>query len=440
MPEAVVRYSENSSTCPSSPQQLQQAYDVGIFDYECPDAKYIVMSLGGNGLGSNVRGGMVVGLLIGLITDRIVLFVNNVKGANYNMNKIWSLASCPRKDYQCFFWPTSPCTATHDDIKNAYALTRDDYRKVIKANDQLKHIQEHKVWAFNTPFLPVTNLPTHAAGTLYQHATTLIAAVSKEKHPEYHTMLMEAAETIRVPDDSRPGYNYAAANTKVQHALAFYAMRPNPGNAHQLDLIMNDIIPATFPPETSIGLPIRASDKCTFESECLSFKQHMQVTSTLWQNHIDNGNKKLLAIDPTVVFTTESTSVVKEQQAFITERGTEKFPFKFDFVTNTKDVTPDSGFMKDIVYNKDVSSDADSIMLSAMSSLKAQLLPRITIGNCCSNFHTMLNDFLSEGCGAASDNKFLCLQEFEDPRLRVCCGWHKKCIQEKKNLINATMQ
>jgi hypothetical protein len=268
VPEAVIRYNSYNNDisspitrdqCPTSPQHLKELYNVGIFDYECPDAKYIVMPLGGNGLGSNVRGGMVVGLLIGLITDRIVLFVNDVKGASYYMDKPWSLASCPRKDYQCFFWPTSPCTVTHEEIKKAYALTRDDYRKVIKGNDQLKHIEEHKVWAFNTPFLPVVTLPKHAADTLYQHAITLIAAVSKEQYPTYHSLLMEAAATIRIPDDARPGYNYAAANTKVQHALAFYAMRPNPRNAHELDLILNHIIPKTFPPETSIGLPIRGT-------------------------------------------------------------------------------------------------------------------------------------------------------------------------------------
>lgn len=203
----------------------------------------------------------------------------------------------------------------------------------------------------------------------------------------------------------------------------------------------------------------------------------MQVTSSLWQKHLNfttggtNTNKNY----PTVVFTTESTSMVKEQEAFVSNRSRTKFPFEFNFVTNTKDVTPDSGFMKDIgtfeeiwsdllfcknwltptcsctclsmillsffsnsVYNKNIVSDADSIMLSAISSLKAQLLPRMSIGNCCSNFHTLLNDFLSEGCGAASSNIFLCLQEYEDPRLRVCCGWHKKCMAEKIAAINAT--
>ena len=74
----------------------------------------------------------------------------------------------------------------------------------------------------------------------------------------------------------------------------------------------------------------------------------MQVTSALWQNHVENGSSELSKIDPTVVFTTESTSVVKEQQTFVAENGEAKFPFKFEFITNTKDVTPDSGFMKDI--------------------------------------------------------------------------------------------
>lgn len=47
----------------------------------------------------------------------------------------------------------------------------------------------------------------------------------------------------------------------------------------------------------------------------------------------------------------------------------------------------------------------------------------------------MLNDFLMDGCGAASDNTFMCLQEYEDPSLRVCCGWHHSCKAKKKELL-----
>ena len=91
-----------------------------------------------------------------------------------------------------------------------------------------------------------------------------------------------------------------------------------------------------------------------------------------------------------------------------------------------------------------MAADPDANMLSSMSSLKAQLLPRLSIGNCCSNFHTLLNDFLLEGCGAASENTFTCLQEYNgDPLLRVCCSWHKECRASKKAkhaawLANAT--
>lgn len=82
-------------------------------------------------------------------------------------------------------------------------------------------------------------------------------------------------------------------------------------------------------------------------------------------------------------------------------------------------------------------NDADAIMISALSSLKAQLLPRLSIGNCCSNFHILLNDFLSEGCGAASTNTFQCIQESEDPLLVVCCGWHHDCHDRKEQLLLA---
>jgi hypothetical protein len=68
----------------------------------------------------------------------------------------------------------------------------------------------------------------------------------------------------------------------------------------------------------------------------------MQVASIEWAKHQNATGAKA---DPTVVFTTESKDMVKEQQAFVTENGELNHPFKFDFVTNTQDVIPDTGFM-----------------------------------------------------------------------------------------------
>jgi len=33
----------------------------------------------------------------------------------------------------------------------------------------------------------------------------------------------------------------------------------------------------------------------------------------------------------------------------------------------------------------------------------------------------------------------MCLQEYEDPALRVCCGWHKQCKKSKKALQEALL-
>jgi len=146
------------------------------------------------------------------------------------------------------------------------------------------------------------------------------------------------------------------------------------------------------------------------------------------KDHID-GN------DVTVVFTTESKSVVKEQEDFAANQTLQQsYDLNFNFVTNSKDINPDSGFIVEVTgaAHQDTADDA---MISSLSSFKTQLLPRMSIGNCCSNFHTMLNDFLMEGCGAAPDNTFYCLQEYEDnPLLQVCCGWHHDCKERKKEL------
>ena len=128
--------------------------------------------------------------------------------------------------------------------------------------------------------------------------------------------------------------------------------------------------------------------------------------------------------------------MVKEQKEF--EKNVtlqQDFPFHFKFLTNNFDVTPDSGFVKDI--QQTMNFTADDSMLSAVTSLKFQLLPRVSLGNCCSNFHVLLNDFLVEGLGAASENSFKCFQEFEDPRLKICCGWHKECKKARAEALAA---
>jgi hypothetical protein len=346
IPEAVLRYGNNQK-CPTS-NDLWKKHGVGVFDYECPDAKYLIMPLAGNGLGANVRGGTVGAFLVGLLTDRVVLFVNNAEQGGKYLQSPWLLASCPRKDYQCFFWPTSPCTLTQDEIGKAHFLAPGEYRQILRGNIP-EELQHHKVWTFNSKFIPGQDIPKKSAEKLYDYATKLISAVPRKEYPDYVTMLKKAAETILVPDvpPDKDAYNYAARYHKAHHALVFYSVRPKPSNAHELKRIMSEIVPKNFHPDTSVGLPIRGSDKCIGESECISFDQHMQVISNEWTKH-----QKRMGFpkntNPTIVFTTESKNVVEEQQTFVAEKRDNSHPFRFEFVMNTQDVHPDSGFVKDI--------------------------------------------------------------------------------------------
>jgi hypothetical protein len=82
----------------------------------------------------------------------------------------------------------------------------------------------------------------------------------------------------------------------------------------------------------------------------------MIVAGEMWEKHLnntffinDNEHQEHHHLQPTIVFTTEATSMVDEQKAF--ENGNKRvsrYPkFTFNYMTNRHDVTPNSGFMAD---------------------------------------------------------------------------------------------
>lgn len=142
-----------------------------------------------------------------------------------------------------------------------------------------------------------------------------------------------------------------------------------------------------------------------------------------------------------IVLTTESASVLEEKDAFMANASLVKMivPFPFEFVVNEFDIQQDSGNPKMNIpeHNLDVElkeNSADQVMLSMVSSLQLQLLTKYTIGNCCSNFHRLLFELLDGGCGAAYQISLECLQENEDPDLRLCCVWDNSPECQKRNV------
>jgi len=255
IPEAVARSA--SSSCDS---EMESKHNVGKFDFECgPDAKYLVLSLAGNGLGSNVRGGAVVALVAGMLMDRIVVFANNAPYTDRRHE--WALASCDRHDYQCFFQAATPCTMLEEDITNSYLLSSKEMRQFTRKGILPANHTDYKTIRMMLPFTPQIDIKEAARKRITEYAHALVDRVPCDD-PRLPAM-RKGADLIMEQGEARPGYNYAAAAQKIQHAAAFYFLRPKPSVAKTLKDIMDEIIPKDFDAERSIGLPIRGTSLVT---------------------------------------------------------------------------------------------------------------------------------------------------------------------------------
>jgi hypothetical protein len=89
--------------------------------------------------------------------------------------------------------------------------------------------------------------------------------------------------------------------------------------------------------------------------------------------------------------------------------------FPLEFVVNEKDPLQGTG------NTKQYKQAADDILISSMLAIQMQFHARHVYGNCCSNFHVLLFDFLREGCGMTMQTT--CFQETEN--YNTCCQWTK---------------
>ena len=115
-----------------------------------------------------------------------------------------------------------------------------------------------------------------------------------------------------------------------------------------------------------------------------------------------------------IILTSESREIIESRNEYETSVS---FPFRF--VVNENDAFQGTGYPKEYLRSE---SSLDDIMLSTMISLKMQLYTIATAGNCCSNFHKLMETFQGRGCGVRNQ-EFTCLQDFENPEFRICCKW-----------------
>jgi hypothetical protein len=163
----------------------------------------------------------------------------------------------------------------------------------------------------------------------------------------------------------------------------------------------------------------------------MPFSHHIEAAKETWIAYM---NASFGSDVVSVVVTTESKSVLREQAAFASNPILGNGLFDFQFILNHRDVAQDTGYLEIFdQFTNESEAKSDSIMVSAMASLRLQLMTRVTLGNCCSNFHLLLKDLLFEGCGSCKQNTFQCLQDHGNAKFRVCCTWDKssECLARR---------
>lgn len=113
--------------------------------------------------------------------------------------------------------------------------------------------------------------------------------------------------------------------------------------------------------------------------------------------------------------TTEAKTVEEEAKRFAKEYPVARI------LTNHHDVHPDTGFLA----NTSLSTLGD-VIPAALSSIQAQFRTSFVLGNCCSNFHLLIKDFVDVGCGTVEH--FQCLQTHANEVYRLCCSWDRGCV------------
>lgn len=171
-----------------------------------------------------------------------------------------------------------------------------------------------------------------------------------------------------------------------------------------------------------------ASDKCVVESECFPFETYVHAAHDWWLHQwpeaATNDTHKIR-----VLVTTESTDVIKQKRAWVKREQPPSWQrLDFELTHNSYDVAQDTGYVRDMQAKQ---TTADNVMFSSVSSLRAQLSHRVVFGNCCSNFHRLLQTLVTNGCSSNWNAEFVCLQDHPDESFRLCCAWERsdRCLQ-----------
>ena len=234
---------------------------VGNFDFECePDTKYIVTAIPSNrGFGVGFRAFGIEPLMLGLLTNRVSLFMNSLPVGPQALQNNFFYSDCKRKDMQCMFMPLSPCVLTHEDMTNAVQLPHDallDLRRTGILNETYANEKVLVVESNNLHTQPkgIREAFINKITSLYNRTMTNVS-IGEQEDSSSKPWNLDDASLQKVKD-----YLLDPANIWTPWiAAAMYALRPNSYLEGELDGILQKSVPEDFDPTSAIGIPIRGT-------------------------------------------------------------------------------------------------------------------------------------------------------------------------------------
>ena len=202
-------------------------------------------------------------------------------------------------------------------------------------------------------------------------------------------------------------------DTQITRAVVLYLLRPNVKSKRFLDKQLKLVLPKSLDSRFAIGIPIRGSDKCGKESNCLEFDEYMNVAREAWEGLRAEQNQLSFSanfpVKGSLILTTEDRKLFQQRLNY------SAIDFPFNFVVNENDVMQSSGSYWNIA--RSTKESPDEIVLSSLIAMKMQFHAKYVYGNCCSNFHRLIFEMIQLGCG------------FHQPQSiwrcypNICCSW-----------------
>jgi hypothetical protein len=273
--EAKMRYDNNNNQdekCINEKEEYTTSLanaNVGKFDFECPDTKFLISHVPEAGFGASLRVGLMDPMFIGLVTGRVVLYVNSFDShPDASFRRPWPLASCPRKDMQCVYMPLSPCVLTKEEIEKGIVLPNDNLVLARRTGSFGDEYDNAKVLMMKTGVGGHQQTPNH----LWPSFVNIIESFYDKQQHDVElgsgAWKLDKETLEKVTSFLRRGNSHPDLQWLPHQVTGFYLMRPNMDSREKIDKAMQKILPENFDPKTTVGFPIRGE---IFDEVFLSF-------------------------------------------------------------------------------------------------------------------------------------------------------------------------